>query len=676
MSAYERDREHRYDYEPLSSTGTGTGGGGSDNDAFRLLLLEPSAARADQLRGSLRNTTLAKCDYDLIDPYTALSYVWGTSERACRIRLVDGGGREHLFAITASLDDALRDLRDPTRVRRVWADALCIDQDNVDERNAQVRLMGRIYSIAHSTVIHLGHLTPDVTEVFSVPRDFAPEPGTDNGESTAVAAKGRGERRGPWSLLSKTWFERVWVFQELVLSRDPWVQCGSRRIRWREFCAYFLGGGGGPSSSPRAQKDEERRRVLADMNSSWATQSRLPLHRAVKARRGLGATNPADFVYATFGIISDLDTVEQYLKIDYNMSVGRTFGKVAQYMFYELGIEQMMFHVDDAPASKRVDGLPSWAPDWNLEASYTKRNPLCMIQDNSLDHIRVKKEVHHAFTQSSTSDLPLVLGHIGMKVDTIKHVSCVMPSGLQSSHLTADYNAAKLELMGIYRNAYASGDKFGQYRHVPLKGKEAEHERLCQVVGTTWAGALENFHKQSFVYDTQSREEDTSFLEALARWLASEASKKREFVGSGTSGVIKRLYGYFARTGGDSDLEGRRLAWTGDGRMSIVPAQAAAGDVIAYLVGSNTPVLLRSKDAGAYGPEIERMLLETLRRPGCGVVTMTNEQKEEELWRVPRQGEVAVEHFTVVGEAYLDGHVGWAFKYLPKESDMRIFALH
>ncbi|KAK1473126.1 HET domain-containing protein [Colletotrichum tamarilloi] len=672
MSAYEPECEHRYDYEPLSSTGTGTSGGGNDNDAFRLLLLEPSAARADQLRGSLRNTTLAECDYDLIDPYTALSYVWGTSERACRIRLVDGGGREHLFAITASLDDALRDLRDPTRVRRVWADALCIDQDNVDERNAQVRLMGQIYSTAHSTVIHLGHLTPDVAEVFSVPREFAPEPGTDNGESTAVAAIGEG---GPWSLLSKTWFERVWVFQELVLSRDPWVQCGSRRIRWREFCAFFLGGGG-PGSSPRAQNDEERRRVLADMNASWASQSRLPLHRAIKARRGLGATNPADFVYATFGIISDLETVEQYLKIDYNMSVGRTFGKVAQYMFYELGIEQMVFHVDDAPASKRLDGLPSWAPDWNLEASYTKRNPLCMIQDNSLDHIRVKKEVHHAFTQSSNSDLPLVLGHIGMKVETIMHVSCVMPPGLQNSYLTGDYDAARSELMGMYRNAYASGDRFGQYRHVPLKGKEAEHERLCQVVGTTWAGALENFHRQSSVSGDQSGEGDAGFLETLARWLASEASKKREFVGSGTNGVIKRLYGYFARTGGDSDLEGRRLASTGGGRMSIVPAQASAGDVIVYLVGSNTPVVLCSRDAGVYGPEIEHVLLESLRQPGCGVVTMTNEQKEEELWRVPRQGEFAVEHFSVIGEAYLDGHVGWALKYLPKESDMRIFALH
>ncbi|OHE92104.1 HET domain-containing protein [Colletotrichum orchidophilum] len=672
MSAYERECEHGYDYEPLSSTG-------GDSDAFRLLLLEPSTSRGDELRGSLRNTTLAECDYDLIDPYTALSYVWGTSERACRIRLIHDGGHGNLFAITKSLGDALRDLRDPTRVRRVWADALCIDQQNVGERNAQVSLMGRIYSTAHSTVIHLGNLTPDVSDVFSVPRGLAAEPETDNGESTDVAVTRAGG--GPWSLLSKTWFERVWVFQELVLSRDPWVQCGCRRIRWREFCNYFLGRS--PGASQRAHGDEEKQRVMADMNSSWASKSRFPLHRAVKARRGLGATNPADFVYATFGIISDLNTVEQYLKVDYNMPVGHTFGKVAQYMFYQLGIEQMMFHVDDAPATKRIEGLPSWAPDWTLEASYTKRNPLCMVKDNSLTHIRVKG-VHHAFTQPANSGLPHVLGHIGMRVATIQHVSCVVPFGPQNSHLTAEYDCARADLMKLYRNAYGSGDRFGQYRHVPLKGKEAEHEHLCEVVGGTWVRAFENFHRQSTpncssgatIPSARQQHGETRFVEILSQWLASEASKKREFVGSGTSGVIKRLYGYFARTTGDSDLEGRRLASTVGGGMSIVPAQASQGDVIAYLVGSDTPVLLRSWDAGAHEREIECLLLESLRRRGFGVVTMTNEQKEQELWRVPEEGDVSIEHFSVIGEAYLDGHVGWALRYLPKESDMRVFALH
>jgi len=38
----------------------------------------------------------------------------------------------------------------------VWVDALCIDQHNKDERAAQVRLMGQIYSGAVSVAIWIG----------------------------------------------------------------------------------------------------------------------------------------------------------------------------------------------------------------------------------------------------------------------------------------------------------------------------------------------------------------------------------------------------------------------------------------------------------------------------------------------------------------------------------------
>lgn len=131
-------------------------------DSFRLLLLQPSTFHDDELRGSLLDISLADCDYDLVEQYTALSYVWGSAEKPCYIRL-DG----NVLDITKSLNNALRDIRDTTRARRVWADALCIDQGNIPERNSQVSLMGRIYSGASSTIIYLGDLTPEAAEVFA-----------------------------------------------------------------------------------------------------------------------------------------------------------------------------------------------------------------------------------------------------------------------------------------------------------------------------------------------------------------------------------------------------------------------------------------------------------------------------------------------------------------------------
>lgn len=58
-----------------------------------------------------------------------------------------------------SLETALRHMRDSSRPMTVWADALCINQQDVEERNAQVQMMGKIYSGATRTIIFLGEET-------------------------------------------------------------------------------------------------------------------------------------------------------------------------------------------------------------------------------------------------------------------------------------------------------------------------------------------------------------------------------------------------------------------------------------------------------------------------------------------------------------------------------------
>ncbi|KAJ0161477.1 Heterokaryon incompatibility protein 6, OR allele [Colletotrichum tanaceti] len=647
MSAYQS--QHRY--EPLSSP-----------DAFRLLLLEPSVSRTAQLRGSLLNTTLAACDYDLIDPYTALSYVWGPPEKPCRISLEGHDG--NLFAITQSLDDALRDLRDVTRVRRLWADALCIDQLNIPERNVQVSLMGRIYSTAHSTVIHLGILHPRLSGVLTLPRDST----SDSSEGGAAAADSDLVAQARRGLLAKPWFKRVWVLQELVLSKDPWVQCGNERIRWNVFCRHFIGNSASASQGlDAAAVADEEISVLSQMNSSWVSHARLPLHRAAQARRGLGATDPRDFVYANFGIISDLAVVKQYLHVDYSMSVAETFGSVARYMFDQLGVEVMMSHVDDGRPEDseqvQMDKLPSWAPDWTRTAS----NTASMYKDNHLNHMRLRG-IHHAFADG---DFPLVLGHIGYEVDVIESLHVMRPKD-ESLTLPMEYREARADLLALYQNAYASGDKFGSYRHVPLKGKEAEHEALCNMIGSIWARLLGYQGDES----SQTNSGRVSFAGSLVQWISARAKERREFVGSGARGLIKLLYSHFERTRGRSELDGRCLASTRGGRLGVVPQSAAAGDRIVYLAGSETAVVLRQASRLLGHGEVERALLRSLRHAGCGTVTVVKPNGEEEFWRVPEKADIPVSHFEVVGEGYLDDCAGWTLKHPPMASDLRVFALH
>jgi hypothetical protein len=77
------------------------------------------------------------------DPnYHALSYCWGDGVERNEITI-----NGHKLSITASLATALQYLRRVDSDVVVWADAICINQSNVKERNSQVRMMGNIYGM-------------------------------------------------------------------------------------------------------------------------------------------------------------------------------------------------------------------------------------------------------------------------------------------------------------------------------------------------------------------------------------------------------------------------------------------------------------------------------------------------------------------------------------------------
>ncbi|KAK3897376.1 heterokaryon incompatibility protein-domain-containing protein [Staphylotrichum tortipilum] len=88
--------------------------------------------------------------------YRALSYVWGHRNNQPNIT-VDG----HDVSVTVNLEAALRRLRAHHAIPGgaplvIWADAVCINQDDVVERGMQVALMGRIYKSCAEVCIWLG----------------------------------------------------------------------------------------------------------------------------------------------------------------------------------------------------------------------------------------------------------------------------------------------------------------------------------------------------------------------------------------------------------------------------------------------------------------------------------------------------------------------------------------
>lgn len=83
--------------------------------------------------------------------YEATSYTWSDSN--VKVSLLLNGQN---FEAPASVVHALRALRSPTMRQKFWIDALCINQDDLDERSQQVAIMGDIYRSSSLTRIWLG----------------------------------------------------------------------------------------------------------------------------------------------------------------------------------------------------------------------------------------------------------------------------------------------------------------------------------------------------------------------------------------------------------------------------------------------------------------------------------------------------------------------------------------
>lgn len=118
-----------------------------DAESVRMLTLK--AGKDDEpLRGSLNAFNMKKAPKTFYEP---LSYVWGKPVRE-REFLCDGKA----LKVTSSLYQALQRLRLPEKDRCVWADQICINQDDTRERGEQVRFMNEIYEHANHVLVWLG----------------------------------------------------------------------------------------------------------------------------------------------------------------------------------------------------------------------------------------------------------------------------------------------------------------------------------------------------------------------------------------------------------------------------------------------------------------------------------------------------------------------------------------
>ena len=195
-------------------------------------------------------------------PFAALSYVWGNPSITEDIEL-DG----ITVAVTINLASALRHVHrqwaevwkeawrsNAAEPLKLWADAICINQEDFDERSAQVQLMGSIYSQAQIVLSWLGSGNSEIRlaletlnffygefERLSDEELFSLEWMEKHPQLCARDAEDQPTKNRTWAAITKFlalpyWF-RVWIFQEISLSRESILLCDSYLLNFLKLCA-------------------------------------------------------------------------------------------------------------------------------------------------------------------------------------------------------------------------------------------------------------------------------------------------------------------------------------------------------------------------------------------------------------------------------------------------------
>ncbi|KAF4620185.1 hypothetical protein G7Y89_g14636 [Cudoniella acicularis] len=194
---------------------------------IRLLRLLPSKDEPENLRCELLEHTLRESD-TACHPYEALSYVWGSEKKPKSITIIDDQKDDQELAVTQNLYIALLHLRDHEIPRIIWADAVCINQANKEEKEHQIKFMAAIYAKASRVIVWLGEARDE--------SDRALESIRIAGEKSVEPSNTELFEQAILQLLERPWFCRIWVLQEMAAARHVIIMCGSTQIDGYAFC--------------------------------------------------------------------------------------------------------------------------------------------------------------------------------------------------------------------------------------------------------------------------------------------------------------------------------------------------------------------------------------------------------------------------------------------------------
>ncbi|KAH9227949.1 hypothetical protein K456DRAFT_1765534 [Colletotrichum gloeosporioides 23] len=361
---------HRFDsenifYQPLAE------------DEIRLLTVWPGSF-GDAVRCSLAVTTTTRG----YEEYDAISYTWAGDDD-----IIDKSGRVSIasedFPVTPNCEAVLRRVRQEWTPRIVWIDAICVNQDDLHERGRQVSLMPQIYSRAREVVIYVGEATSDIPALFKH-LTWAQHNTTPGKREEIQGALAR--------LLSRRYFSRAWIIQEVALARQAALVCGSHTLSWSLVHVNNLAARGLLTGLASEDGRIPGLQALPPVIQFKAPAFRTTgdLLRLLDLARNSRAADPRDKVFAVFGLITCPES--EGFSADYTKTPAEVFTSTALWIAQRFGLPALLARAVDvvrrAPVSEAVVLDSAWIPNWTED---TFQSPDSLIPQLRREYRSVSK---------------------------------------------------------------------------------------------------------------------------------------------------------------------------------------------------------------------------------------------------------------------------------------------
>lgn len=340
----------------------------------------------------------------VLPDFMALSYVWGDANDRRGLIVVDlndDPGAHHLaspkrLGVTANLAEALTHLPWPDSHSILWIDAICINQEDMDERAEQVKLMAEIYTSASRVLAWLGPSTHDSNLAMNLLHRISDSIDVDwtsleirtkdsqwTRESTLASMYFRllldltfslpwdgSESQALESFFNRPWFERLWIRQEITLGAERAVLiCGSSSIHWSAFrkAAIFLNMKVKDPRHPRFERWRARTALVADTcihAKTWLGQLLRQMQRAACA-------DPRDRVYGIMGILPTVSKgLADKIRPDYQKPVMLVYQELLLAEMAVTGRADLLSECLIPKDSTTLTWSSSWVPNWTVKREW------------------------------------------------------------------------------------------------------------------------------------------------------------------------------------------------------------------------------------------------------------------------------------------------------------------